>query len=298
MALYLLKTMKTENIILDFDGTLTNLEKEASPMLEKWNELFSEKTGFPYEKLKTEIENISEYVKKDPSQGWKDNNTGEIVARADADPYTFHTVIYQNLLEKISQSDELEEYNLPKDKGSQFEFLKKIFGEAYPYAQTSFREGEKATKQFLDELTKNYNVSIVTNSKKDSIVNKLEKLKGDFNLDIKEDAKKYKLDNSMEDMDKEYTPSHFPQPVKLRRGMYKDRLDELKNNKSFKPKKTSVIGDIFEFDLALPEYMDYNVIQIHTPNIKDYEIKHHKDSQNNFYAENYQQILNYLSEKK
>jgi len=284
--------MKIENIILDFDGTLTNLEEEASPMLEKWDQLFSEKTGFPYEKLKNEIGKISDYVKKDPSQGWKDGD--EIVARADADPYTFHTVIYQNLLEKISQNDELEEYNLPEYKDSQFDFLKKIFKEAYPYAQTSFREGEKATREFLDELTKNYNVSIVTNSKKDPVINKLVRLRKNFNLDITEGSKKYRLDNSMKEVPKEYTPSHFPGPVKLRRKKYKENLDKLREERKFRPKNTFVIGDIFEFDLSLPEYLYYNVIQIHTPNIKDYEIKHHKDSKNNFYAENYEQILNYL----
>lgn len=287
--------MKIENIILDFDGTLTNLEEEASPMLEKWDRLFSEKTGFPYEKLKEEINEISDYVKKDPSQGWKEGQ--EIVARADADPYTFHTVIYQNLLEKISKNNELEEYNLPEDKDSQFEFLKEIFGKAYPYAQTSFREGEKATRQFLEELTKNYNVSIVTNSKKDSVINKLGELEGLFPLEIEGRAKKYRLDNSMNEIPKEYIPSHFPQPVKLRRKKYKETLDKLEENKNFKPGNTSAIGDIFELDLALPEYLNYNIIQIHSPNIKDYEIKHHNSSKNNFYSENYQQILDYLKKK-
>lgn len=291
--------MKIENIILDFDGTITNLEEEASPMLKKWNELFSEKTGFPYEKLKEEISEISEKVKNDSSQGWKDNNTGEIVTRADADPYTFQTVTYQNLIKKIEENEELEKYNIPKTGKEQFDFLVDIFKKSQPYAQTSFREGEKATRQFLDELTKNYNVSIITNSEKDPVVNKLVRLGGGiFPLDIKESAKKYKLDNSMEEVPEKHNFSHFPRPVALRRKMYKDKIDELKNNKGFKPENTSVIGDIFEFDLALPEYLGYNIVQVRTPNIKDYEIKHHKDSKNNFYAKNYQQILNYLNKKK
>jgi len=287
--------MEIENIILDFDGTLTNLEKEVHPMSIKRDELFSEKTGFPYEKLKEEINKISREVKNDSSQGWKDGE--EIVARADADPHSFRNVIYQNLLEKLSKNNELEKYNLPTDKREQFEFLKEIFMESLPYARTSFREGEKATSQFLDELTKNYNVSIVTNSKKDPVINRLSKLRKPFPLEIEEDAKKYKLDDSMNEIPKEYTPSHFPRPVTLRRKKYKETLDKLKENKNFQPENTSVIGDIFELDLALPEYLDYNIIQIHTPNVKDYEIKHHQDSKNNFYAENYNQILNYLKEK-
>jgi len=147
-----------------------------------------------------------------------------------------------------------------------------------------FRPG---AKQFLDELIGKYGVAIVTNSKTDSVEKKLKTL-ADYSIPIIGNAKKYVIDQTMDNVPESVNLEGFPRPVLLRRRNYKEILDK------FDPEKTVVVGDIYELDLALPEFLGFKVIQMATDNTPEYEIEYHKTKPNNLYAQNYDEILKNL----
>ncbi len=254
------------------------LEEEAKPVIERWHELFSERTGTPPDILSAEVEKArSEILSNPDSYGWENN--GRIVARATADPYVFNTAVYQILASKLRGY-----YALPEpDKTG--DFLSEIFFACYPLAATVFRPG---AKKFLDWLAANFEVVIVTNSKTDAVEKKLAKLGQYPGVRVIGNAKKYVLGESgtiPESMQVE----GLRRPVYLRRMDYKAILD------GFDPQETAVVGDIFELDIALPEYLGFRVVQVDAPNVPEYEIAHHNGRQRNFFARSYEEALDFLS---
>lgn len=254
-------------LLLDFDGTLTDTEKEARPALEKWDVLFSERTGMDLESVREETRELKAMVMKDPKAGWTVN--GCVMAPANADPYVLHTTAYQAFAAKHGIDENI---------------LSEIFRDAYPFSATVFREG---AAEFLDAITSIISVMIVTNSGTDAVEKKLRKL-GNYSIPVVGNAKKYVPDTESCSLPRYVHLEGFPRPVVLIRQNYKKILDE------FDPEKTAVMGDIYELDLALPEFLGFTVVQIATSNTPLYEIQHHKGRPKNFFAASYSDALRYL----
>jgi FMN phosphatase YigB (HAD superfamily) len=264
-----------QNIILDFDGTLTDTEKESIPAINKWHELFCEKTSININYHKEQIEkNINEII-LDKKSGWIKN--GKIIAPGAADPFVLVTTAYQKIIQKYINE---EKYPLAKNQADIDTLLYELFTKSYTFSDTVFREG---AKEFLNELYSKYDIVIVTNSKTDSVRAKLNQL-NDYIIPIIGNAKKYDIDNIMLNIQESINLENFPRPIFLRRLNYYNILSE------FNPKTTTVIGDIYELDLALPEYLKFNTIQIETSTTPKYEIER-KSNTNYYLAKNYAQIL-------
>lgn len=276
---------KTEilKIILDFDGTLTNVEKEARPVLEKKAELFCERTGMPRIILEVLLREAEQEVLRDPKAGWTYN--GLVVAPATADPYIFDTACYSKILEKLEKD---LQFNVPREQKSREEFLQKLFHDSYPYAAAVFREG---AKEFLEELASQYTVVVVTNSQTDPVKKKMEKL-GDFDIPIFGGAKKYAVENAWENVPESIQPENFPRPVLLRRHQYNLLLSIL----GFEPKETAVVGDIFELDLALPQHLGYRAGLLQTLGTQKHEKKYMESQPNSFLAKNFGEVVRLLKE--
>ena len=267
-------------ILLDFDGTLTDVEEEAKPFLVEWNILLSQATGIPASTLLEGTEKVKSEVLSDPNwYGWKVN--GHIVAPATADPYVLATTLYQILFDRIEKNGS---YDISSFQRSRDQTMKGIFKEAYKKAGTAFVEG---AKDFLDALLRYFSVRIVTNSGTDSVKAKLQKL-GDYSIQVIGDAKKYVVADQCDGVLESMQLKGLERPVFLRRPQYKRILDQ------FDPKETAVVGDIYELDLALPEHMGFTVVQISTPNTPSYEIAHHEGRPRNFFARNYSEALGFL----
>ncbi|MEK6888169.1 MAG: HAD family hydrolase [Candidatus Aenigmatarchaeota archaeon] len=256
-------------LLLDFDGTLTDTEKEASPALEKWDELFSERTGMPLNEVKKKIERIKSKIVSDPKAGWTVN--GYVMAPATADPYVLHTTAYQTLIS--STAGRIDE-----------NILTGIFHDSYPFSATVFREG---AANFLDALLQKLSVVIVTNSSTEPVEGKLMKL-GNYPIPVIGNAKKYVPDPASVFLPKYVHLEGFPRPVVLARRHYKEILD------GFNPKETAVMGDIYELDLVVPEFLGFRVVQIATSNTPSYEIQHHRGRPRNFFAASYSDALRHL----
>jgi len=189
-----------ENILLDFDGTLTDLEEESVGFLETWYNLFSEKTNFPRKDLLKIVNIYKQDILKDQKAGWENN--GFIVAPANCDPYVLNTSIYQKIVG-------LKLYSTPNSKEKCDDLLYQIFLESHKKTKSNFLSGAKELIKYLDS---NYDLKIVTNSKTETVIEKLESI-GIKDVDVIGNAKKYEITNDIVDIDKYKILAYFPREI-------------------------------------------------------------------------------------
>jgi FMN phosphatase YigB (HAD superfamily) len=271
--------MTIENYVLDFDGTLTDVDQEAKPFLEKWQELFAESVDLPQDEIANHAAEIRESILKDPKAGWTYN--GLVIAPATADPYVLNTTVYQKLVE-----ERLDEHILQLGVNVD---MQDLFKKCYPYAGVAFKEG---AKEFLEELVKGHKTVIVTNSDAAKVAEKLAKLT-DLKIEVLGNAKKYAAVISPDGkIPESIQPNGFPRPVYLRRNSYKAVLDSLKE-RGFHPHNTAVVGDIYELDLALPEWLGYHVILMETKWTPAHEKNYLATIPNGFLAKSFGEVHDY-----
>lgn len=237
-------------IILDFDGTLTDTATEAKPFLAEFAQRFARRYGIAIDILEEQVAIKKAEIINDPQRGWEVN--GHIIAPALADPYVLNFTCYKELM---GVADEAFSADVPATPQKQDELLTALFHECYAFADTVFKPG---AKEFLAGVCRSHEVAIVTNSKTAAVREKLEKL-GEFPVQVIGNAKKYVIDHSFTQVSESLELQGFHRPILLRRKQYKDVLDTLLME-GFTPERTTVIGDIFELDLALPAYLGYGSI--------------------------------------
>ena len=199
------------NIILDFDGTITDVGEESKPYILYHIEEFSRRTGVLLDKVNTLREIIREEILKNPREGWL--NYSKVVAPACADPYVMESTISRKLLDKLKEEN--EGYTLPSNTE---DFLSELFHVCSNKVNDVFRKG---SKDFLDNIINSHQVTIVTNSKEEKVIRKLERLtNAEYNIPVYGNAKKYCLENGLNEIPESTHPEEFPRPVFLRRGEY------------------------------------------------------------------------------
>jgi FMN phosphatase YigB (HAD superfamily) len=287
--------MSIENVILDFDGTVTDINVESKPYLKEFAAIFARKICAPYGGLNSLFESARKAISADPARGWVEK--GKIVGPASADNYMLNTVAYWDVLQQLKseKAKSLFAYKmelLPSDAKEDENLLQELHHSAYLSAKICFREG---AKDFVEKLVAGFFVTILTNSKTDAVIRKLSYL-GNYSkkILIKGDAKKYSLDDSFTEVPESAQPEGFPRPVFLRRKQYKKALDET----GLQPHNTAVVGDVYEFDLALPEYLGYRTILLETQATQPYEATYLKTKKNSFLAQDYNQVLSFLKTGK
>jgi hypothetical protein len=235
-------------ILIDFDGTITDVDKEAMPYKEVFRRSFCKRMGIIPEALDPLIERYGNAIRADPAAGWE--FAGHIVAPATADPYMINNAVFTTILAETFQIRPQQRDKIMYDLHTQ----------AYEHAGTHFREGAKELLDSIDAI-------IITNSKPDAVLRKLAQL-GSYDIQVLGDAKKYIIDQSWSPVPAAVRPQGFPRDVLLRRRHYAEALQ--------KAQVDAVLGDVYELDLALPEYLGHRVIQLETPGMQPHEREHMK----------------------
>jgi len=256
--------MKNKIVILDFDGTLTLADEEAKPFLINFKKDIANllnKTNIDKEWGKAERE-----ILQNPNKyGWK--YKGKIVAPPNADDYILATVIAKFLL---------DEAGVLMDTNERDDILKQIYQRNYSKSGIAFKKG---AKEVLEELIFKIPVFIVTNSRPDTVINKIEKLnpQGKEKIKIFGEAQKYFIDSSFDAVPETMMINGLKRVIFLRRKKYFDVLNQIWKTTLIKPEQTLVIGDIFELDLALPAILGCNVFLVansNTPSCEKEAVSH------------------------
>ncbi len=235
-------------IVLDFDGTFSDVEKEAAPFLESYLE---DVRGIVGADVRDDWEKASAKVDENPAEhGW--TYGGLVVAPGASDPYLRATVVMNMIFDARG---------LYADADERTEVLQGLYHRNYPKAGTVFRPEAKDVVDALIET--GTPVVVVTNSATAAVEKKIDLLapKHREKLRICGDAKKYivqepaEVDAAFAAIPKTMKAEGLNRPILLRRGPYYTLLQELWAQYGAKAETTLVAGDIFELDLAMPAHL-------------------------------------------
>lgn len=246
---------------LDFDGTVTDVEREALPYLEGYKDDVAQRLSLPREELDAIWRPIEAEVLGSPTKfGWLDKS-GRIIAPATADPLILARVVADQILCKlknnpedlgVSPSQSLSNA-LPQDAAARSQLLERFFGNNYGKLETHFSPG---AADFLMSLLELGRLTVITNSKTKGVQAKLATLRQSHpalpEIDVRGGAEKYTLvpDFVIDGIAAELDCSpHLVRPVFTQRGKY---YDVLKESGIFEADTQVVAGDVWELDLMLP----------------------------------------------
>lgn len=244
--------MRYDLVLLDFDGTFTDVEKEAGPFFEAYLSDVREILGPGFE---SDWDEATAIMSEDPANhGWL--HEGRIVAPGNADPYLRATVVINMVLDRRG---------LYLDGNARTDLLQKLYHRNYPKADTVFRSDAKRVVEAL--LASGIPTFVVTNSATDDVQRKIDKLapSGRERLTVHGNAKKFfVVDPQPNDARFEALPptmqvEGLERPIYVRRGCYYEVLRGIWEKTGFAPERTLVAGDIFELDLALPAHLGAHV---------------------------------------
>lgn len=256
--------MTVDCIILDFDGTFTDVEAEAGPFLRAYRDELAETFGTA---LADRWDEVAREIRSQPDgYGWE--YEGQIVAPSHADPYILAVSTAQRLL---------GDHGLLLDMAERSAFLDALFRSNYPKAQSVFRPDAREVVEAL--LDTGRPVHVVTNSMTEAVTAKLEELapRNRSRLLIHGNAKKYVIawpeppDARFDRVPEAQQLEGLDRPVLLRRGHYYSVLRDILEREAASAETTLVCGDIYELDLALPAALGMQVHLVCRPGTPSYE---------------------------
>jgi phosphoglycolate phosphatase-like HAD superfamily hydrolase len=235
-------------VVLDFDGTLTDVAREAPPFLAAYPRLLADLlgrdlvTGGAWDEAARRVEEGS------PELAWTVEGHG--VGPAGADPYVAVTCTAERLLDRYRV--------LTGDLALRSEILTALFRRAYRETRAAFRPEAGRVLETL--LGRGLAVHVVTNAPAGVVAEKLAGLvpPGLGRVHIQGDACKFLIgpsarpDERFAGLPTEKRLPGLGRPALLRRGRYFDALLRIWDETGAGPESTLVAGDIFELDLALP----------------------------------------------
>lgn len=251
-------------IILDFDGTFTDVEAEAGPFYEAYREDVLTILGPGFE---DEWNQAQETIAENPGlHGWL--HDGRIVAPGDADPYLRATVIMNMIFDGRGMYTDLEERTA---------VLQRLYFENYPKADTVFRPEAKEVVEAL--LASDVPTLVVTNSATDDVQKKIDRLdpKGRDDLRVIGNARKFIVTEpqngnaGFDAVPETIDLDSLERPIYPRRGHYFDLLRTIWDETGTTPETTLVAGDIFELDLVLPAVLGSEVMLVTKPRTAEFE---------------------------
>lgn len=252
-------------VVLDFDGTFTDVEREAEPFVSAYVAAIADLLGRDVSEMWQR--HAAEIALHPDRYGW--SYEGRIVAPADADPYIRATTIAQRVFDeaRVLQSPETRET-----------IAESLFHMAYRQTRTAFRPGARETVEAI--LASGIPTYVVTNARTDVVTRKLGELapRGGEALRIVGNARKFALDEPTERdvrFDAVPTTRELPglgRPVFPRRGRYFDALAQIWRDTGATAETTFVCGDIYELDLTLPIELGAHVHLLSSPHTPRYEL--------------------------
>lgn len=273
--------MKIELVILDFDGTLTDIDKEAVSFVDSYKTDLAERLCINKELLESKWDQAKLTIESNPSRhGWRMD--GKIIAPAYADPLVMSTTIADLLIQETGRFTD----------DSRGKVLDSLFKDNYCKLGIAFKD---EADRFLVALKNRFSTYIVTNSGTEGVSKKVQKLPTDHtDIPIKGDAKKYILVPEWKDVPEQVERMGFNRPLFLRRQKYWDVLSNVMEERGVSAGQVAVVGDIYELDLLLPEYKGMNVVLTPRNNTPDFEVQTVSSSQKGYVARNLEEVLGHL----
>ena len=242
-------------LVLDFDGTMTDAEREGAPFRRAYLEDMAILADWPIDRVEamaTEFE--AELAANPQAHGWIFG--GRIVAPATVDPYLRVMPVARRILDAAGRMMD------PIDRMRLLDGI--LYAHNYGKTHNVPRDG---AGELLTSL-KGAPVYVVTNSHTGAVQDKIRALgartDGTNALDWLIDrvygrAKKYFIDDTFDAVPESMALPGLDRPVLLRRRHYHDVIDALRCRCGAEWADVLVVGDIFELDLALPLAMGARV---------------------------------------
>ncbi len=246
-------------LVLDFDGTMTDAEREGGPFREGYLEDIATLCGADLGEVMVLATRFEREVAADPqSYGWLFH--GHIVAPATVDPYLRVMPVARKVF---------DHFGCFTDEGDRTRLLDGILYK-YNYTKTLnvFREGAAEVLGAL-EGTATY---VVTNSHTEHVKAKIADLGVHWLVErVHGRAKKYVIEHDFDAVPEQMSLPGLSRPVLLRRAHYFRVLDALLKENGQDWSQLLVVGDIFELDLALPLQLGARVGLVVNGFTPDYE---------------------------
>ena len=251
-------------VILDFDGTFTDVQQEAAPFervyLQNLNDLLARDVSDLWREEQAAI------LSRPADFGWE--FAGQKVAPATADPYLLATATAIRIFDTLGVLRHLE---------LRTEITQVLYREAYKHTVDVFRpDARQVLEHIVNSGRKTF---VVTNSDTEIVKRKLRGLaaRGSERVTVVGNARKYMITDA-DPMDERFLSvpperkvDGLPRSVLLRRGRYYEALRNLWASTGTTPERTLVCGDIYELDLALPDALGSSIHLVLRRNALDYE---------------------------
>ncbi|HEX8701768.1 MAG TPA: HAD family hydrolase [Myxococcaceae bacterium] len=257
-------------VVLDFDGTFTDVAAEGAPFVRHFKSHLARILGQDERALEDVwLQEEAAVLAGAHAFGW--DVGGRVVAPATADPYLLSNCVARQIMNRAGAF---------KDPSERHEVQQTLYREAYKLTGMAFKSEAKEVLEAL--LDTGLPIWVVTNAHTDLVDAKLTKLapRGRERLKVKGDAKKYLIEEPQpSDARFAALPESIqfegllPRPVYLRRGKYYEALRDIWAQTGTGPESTLVAGDIYELDLALPAALGAHVQFVSRTNALPYEVK-------------------------
>lgn len=272
---------------MDFDGTLTDVDQEAGSAVDGWRTDIGNELGLSASEIERKWSGAQARIEAEPAKyGWLMGS--RIVAPAYADPLVMARTISDLLF------DEAEVYmNRPEREDIlQNRFFKSNYGKM----GTVFKDG---ADEFLRGLRDKFAVCIVTNSGTSGVEKKVAQLPTDHSaIPIRGDAKKYVLDLNWKDFPESVEREGYGRSLFLQRQKYGAVLSDLMATRGLRPEQVTVVGDIYELDLLLPEYQRMNIVLTPRASTPAFEIGAVRTSPQGYAAKSLGDVLTHLESRR
>jgi phosphoglycolate phosphatase-like HAD superfamily hydrolase len=256
--------------ILDFDGTITDVEREAAAFLPLYLAELERLLGQPLEEPWAEC---AGRIEREPGRHGV-RVGGAVMAAAEADPYCRCYAITQLVAARIG---------FPGGERELLRLALRAYGVAYEGAaraltgQDTFRVEARVLLAQL--ATARIPAWIVTNAGVAPVREKLERLAPSVLARVRMagDARKFDLcgtsrpDARFDALPREARVPGMDRGVQLRRGAYFEVLADVFTAAGVAPERALVVGDVYEMDLSLPAALGARVHLVTRPSTPAHE---------------------------
>ena len=289
--------MPLENIILDFDGIFTDLQAmwpQADALIEK---RFCELMHLPLDTIKELMSHALSKVSNE--EGSIHLHHGKDCGLANADLFSRQIKVMQYVMQWVYENQKLRppEYSLLhiNDTSSRDTLIETLFQDFYSNIDCIPHKG---ITEFLTVACSRWKTAVVSSSPTHQIKKKMMQagITPPESMLVYGDTQKHVVRPYTLDIPLVLSAKQEPRPPQLHRPHYFKVLKGLEH-KGFHPKNTAIVGDNFEFDLALPDYLDYTIVLVESPWTPEHERRYLCPHPKGFFARNLQEAMVFLEKQ-
>ncbi|HTJ47192.1 MAG TPA: hypothetical protein VL463_34055 [Kofleriaceae bacterium] len=240
----------TRVLVLDFDGTMTDAEREGEPFIRGYLDDLATLTGAREQAPRARLDAIAAMIDAamlaaPAEHGYPWN--GRLVAPASVDPYLRMVPVANAIL------DEFKAFEHAVDRARLHQILFR-----YNYDKTRAHPCFKSGARELLASLAGTETFVVTNSDTEAVRGKIETLDDGTGAlawlfdRVHGYAQKFEVDDTWADGPAELRIPELQRAVLTRRRRYHDRIQGLLDGAGASWKDLTVVGDIFELDLSMP----------------------------------------------